>query len=192
MKKLQYEELSSQLAEWASVCSCSEIHGLISGLASVGLAADYGLIETILLRHLDEQACSAQISEALREIQESILEQLEDSNFAFQALMPDDVEELYLRVQALSEWCQGFLVGFGTGVKAEQKQFSQEAQEVLRDLVEISNVAAESSHTPEEEDEVALNELEEYVRTAVMMLYSEFVLSETQSGQQDSSSETFH
>ncbi len=192
MKKLQYEELSAQLSDWAGICSCSEIHGLISGLASVGLASNYQLLETVLLRHLEEQSCPAPAAEALREIQESILEQLEDSSFAFEALIPDDVEDLYVRVQALSEWCQGFLVGFGTGVKAEQKNFSQEAQEVLRDLVEISNVAAERSHEPEEEDELALNELEEYVRTAVMMLYSEFALSEAQATGQDETEQTLH
>lgn len=192
MKKLQYDELSSQLADWAGVCSCSEIHGLISGLASVGLAADYQLVETVLLRHLEEQSCSALAADALKEIQESILEQLDDNAFSFEALIPDDGEELYLRVQALSEWCQGFLVGFGTGVKAEQKNFSQETQEVLRDLVEISSVDADRNHVPEEEDEVALTELEEYVRTAVMMLYSEFVLNETEKTAQEASEETFH
>lgn len=192
MKKLQYDELSSHLADWAGICSCSEIHGLISGLASVGLASDYHVVETVLLRHLEEQSCPALAADALKEMQETILEQLDDHAFSFEALIPEDSEELYVRVQALSEWCQGFLVGFGTGVKAEQKNFSQETQEVLRDLVEISSVDADRNHIPEEEDEVALTELEEYVRTAVMMLYSEFVLNESQTTAKEASEETFH
>jgi uncharacterized protein YgfB (UPF0149 family) len=96
-----------------------------------------------------------------------------------------------VRVQALAEWCQGFLVGFGTGVKANELEFSDEAQEVLRDLVEISKVDPDREETPEEEDEVALNELEEYVRTAVMMLYSEFVLKRA-SAKSQNQAETLH
>ena len=105
--------------------------------------------------------------------------------------LPDDDEELFVRVQALAEWSQGFLVGFGTGVKANELEFSEEAQELLRDLVEISKLGPDRDQVPEEEDEVALNELEEYVRTAVMMLYSEFALK-TASARSQNQPETLH
>ena len=179
MSKLSYEALSEQLEDWAGISSCSEIHGLISGLASVGLGQDYARLEAIVMRHVDEADCSERARQSLRRMQETVLEQLEASDFAFETLIPSDDEELYARVSALAQWCQGFLVGFGTGVKTKDSQFSTEAQEVLRDLVEISNVSHEGDEGSEE-DEIALVELEEYVRTAVMMLYSEFVLASRQ------------
>jgi uncharacterized protein YgfB (UPF0149 family) len=191
MKKLNYEELSIQLEDWAGISSSSEIHGLVSGLASVGHAADFGLVETVVKRHIDESECPSQAQQGLQAMQETVLEQLDDTNFAFETLIPNDDEELFVRVQALAEWCQGFLVGFGTGVKANELEFSDEAQEVLRDLVEISKVDPDREETPEEEDEVALNELEEYVRTAVMMLYSEFVLKRA-SAKSQNQAETLH
>jgi len=79
-------------------------------------------------------------------------------------------------------------------VKAEEKNFSQEAQEVLRDLIEISNVAEDLEQEGGEEDEVALTELEEYVRTAAMMLYSEFGLERSRSAEDDleNKTDTFH
>ena len=192
MKTLNYDEISSQLADWASICSSSEIHGLVSGLASVGLASDYAMVEKIILRHVDENSCSGFVEQAVEAIHGAVLEQLDDVEFSFETLIPDDDEELHSRVEALSEWCQGFLVGFGTGVKTDEGRFSQEAQELLRDLVEISQVGQERSEEPSEEDEVALTELEEYVRTAVMMLYSEFVLSKEVQDKTEPSPETLH
>jgi uncharacterized protein YgfB (UPF0149 family) len=194
MQTLSYDQISSQLEEWASTISCSEIHGLISGLGSVALVGNYTQVEKIVLRHLDESECSEQAQDALRTMQEAVLEQFEDIDFAFEVLLPDDDEELQLRIHALAQWCQGFLVGFGTGVKASEMNFSPEAQEVLRDLIEISNVAEELEQDGAEEDEVAFTELTEYVRTAAMMLYSEFGLEKQTSSTNDSlnDGETFH
>lgn len=175
MTKLNYQELSSQLEDWAGISSCSEIHGLISGLASVGLGRDYAQLESIIMRHVDESTRTEAAQKGLHNMHKTVMDQLETTEFAFETLIPEDDEELYVRVEALGQWCQGFLVGFGTGVKSDELNFSVEAQEALRDLVEISNVTQDQDDETEDQ-EVALTELEEYVRTAVMLLYSEFVL----------------
>lgn len=195
MQKLDYDDISSQLEDWASICSSSEIHGLISGLGSVALAGDFKLVKDIVMRHLEEdEECSESARYGLQTLQETVVEQYEDTDFAFDVLLPDDDEELISRMRALAQWVQGFLVGFGTGVKAEEGSFSTEAQEILRDLVEISNVE-DLEHDGEEEDEVALTELEEYVRAAAMTLYSEFGLEQSEpneKGKEEPSSETYH
>lgn len=191
MQKLNFEDISNQLEMWAGISSSSEIHGLVSGLASVGLASNLERVENIVCRHLDESECPEQARAALMEIQNCVLEQLESADFAFKILLPDDSEDLHLRVNALSAWCQGFLVGFGTGVKTADVSFSEEAQEVLRDLVEISNVEQSLADDVEEEDEVAFVELEEYIRTAAMMLYSEFGVEPVSEGN-NTEEETYH
>lgn len=195
MQKLDYDQLSSQLENWAGITSSSEIHGLISGLGSVALVEHYQQVETIVMRHLEEENCPAHAKEALQEMQEAVFEQYSEGDFAFEILLPDDDEELTSRIRALAQWCQGFLVGFGTGVKSAEMNFSQEAQEVLRDLIEISNVAEELEQEGAEEDEVALTELEEYVRAAALMLHSEFGVNRknaTEDANIDTSSDTFH
>ena len=196
MQKLNFDDISSQLEEWAGISSGSEIHGLIAGLGSVALAGDFKLVKEIVMRHLEEEeGCSENAEYAIQAMQEAVIEQYEDSDFAFDVLLPDDDEEIHSRIRALSHWVQGFLVGFGTGVKAEEGSFSAEAQEVLRDSAEISNVAEELEQDGEEEDEVALTELEEYVRAAAMMLYAEFGLERSDSEQpkgEEPSPETYH
>ncbi len=192
MKRLNYDEINSQLSDWAGICSSSELHGLITGLASVGMAEDVRLLEQVSLRHTNLDACSGQISEAIEAMQAAILAQLENIELSFEALLPDDDEAIHSRVQALGEWCQGFLVGFGTGVKREQAVFSQDAQELLRDLVEISQVGRERGEEPDEEEELAFTELQEYVRTAAMTLFAEFVLAREKQDTQIQPSNDFH
>ena len=181
MQKLDFEDISNQLEVWAGISSSSEIHGLVAGLASVGLAGNYARVESIICRHLDEGECPQQAQAALEEIQQSVLQQFESAEFSFKLLLPDDSEDLHLRVNALSAWCQGFLVGFGTGVKSSDVSFSEEAQEALRDMVEISKVEQSLADEVDEEDEVAFAELEEYIRTAAMMLYTEFGVEQASS-----------
>jgi len=201
MQKLNYDELSSDLEDWAGICSSSEIHGLVAGLGSVALAGKFKLVKDIVLRHLEEDDCAPHITAVIQVLQESVIAQFEDPEFGFAPLLPDDDEELSLRIGALAQWCQGFLVGFGTGVKTAEVNFSQDTQEVLRDLVEISNVADDLDQEANEANEIAYTELEEYVRAAAMMLYSEFGVADPQpaKGQGDthqakpnSESQTYH
>jgi uncharacterized protein YgfB (UPF0149 family) len=69
------------------------------------------------------------------------------------------------------DWCRGFLGGFGLAGTSAHAQLSDEAQEVLRDL---GTVAASSfDFGNEDEDEDALIEVQEFVRVAAMLLYTE-------------------
>jgi uncharacterized protein YgfB (UPF0149 family) len=100
------------------------------------------------------------------------IEYLNDPEYGFSPLLPDDDEPLAQRVEELSRWCQGFLLGLGLGGVREQTNLPGDSHEVMRDFVEISRLgngqAAESN-----EDEAAYAEIVEYVRMAVLLLYEE-------------------
>ena len=54
---------------------------------------------------------------------------------------------------ALSQWCQGFLYGFGTGgAGAARASCRGEVEEVLRDLTHISQASVETGADAEEEE----------------------------------------
>ena len=74
------------------------------------------------------------------------------------------------RTEALGQWCQGFLHGFG--VNAGGLELSTDAKEVLQDLAAISQVqdALEES----EDGEADYMEVQEYLRVAPLLLFSEF------------------
>lgn len=175
---LDFDELASQLEDFASYCSASEIHGLISGLASVGCANDLERVKNIVSKHVEAETLGQRADEAISSMCLVSNAQLNDTDFTFSLLLPDDDEELQSRISALSQWTQGYLIGFGTGVKKTDHEFSEDVQEILRDLVNISNVDDElDEDNPDdiEEREVAYTELQEYIRTSVMVIYSDFV-----------------
>jgi len=97
--------------------------------------------------------------------------ELTDPELGFEPLLPADDRPLTERADAMVDWCRGFLGGFGLAGTSVHAQLSDDAQEVLRDL---GTVAASSfDFGSETEDEDALIEVQEFVRVAAMLLYTE-------------------
>ena len=107
----------------------------------------------------------------LRRLGRETEEQLADPGLAFRPLLPDDMEPLDVRVEALGEWCEGFLLGVGLGGVARQGELSANVQEILRDLQEISKVSWDVE--ADEDAEASYVELVEYVRVGVMLMREE-------------------
>ncbi|HET9447269.1 MAG TPA: UPF0149 family protein [Steroidobacteraceae bacterium] len=99
---------------------------------------------------------------------------LRGDEMEFQLLLPDDDAALMERALALSQWCQGFLYGFGAGGAVPREQLSGEVEEVLRDLTHISQASVETGAEAEEE-ELAYAEIVEYVRAGVQLIHDELV-----------------
>ena len=98
--------------------------------------------------------------------------QLDDPDYGFTLLLPDDEQPLQHRVEALSRWCQGFLLGLGLGGVQEQTGLPGDSHEVMRDFVEISRLG-HGEGGDNDEDETAFAEIVEYVRMAVLLVYEE-------------------
>jgi len=99
---------------------------------------------------------------------------LRGDEMEFQLLLPDDDAALMERALALSQWCQGFLYGFGTAGAVPREQLSAEVEEVLRDLTHISQASVETGAEAEEE-ELAYAEIVEYVRAGVQLIHDELI-----------------
>jgi uncharacterized protein YgfB (UPF0149 family) len=99
---------------------------------------------------------------------------LRGDEMEFQLLLPDDDAALMERALALSQWCQGFLYGFGTAGAVPREQLSGEVEEVLRDLTHISQASVETGAEAEEE-ELAYAEIVEYVRAGVQLIHDELI-----------------
>ena len=97
------------------------------------------------------------------------LAQLCDEALAFQPLLPADEAALHERVEALSQWCQGFLYGLGESGWSPGPAASEDVQEILRDLYKIAR-AGVSKGEENEEGERAYAELVEFVRVSVLLI----------------------
>jgi uncharacterized protein len=117
--------------------------------------------------------------ELLRELRRDSLAHLHDPESGFMPLLPEDDQSLTLRVDALAQWCQGFLYGLATRPALDLNQASPELREVVSDLVQISRAGVEADAGDDEEaDENAYMELVEYVRAGAQLVFLELRLPE--------------
>jgi len=164
---LSYQNVQDIVLNNDSVASAAEAHGVLSGLLCLNGQADCGQwLEAVFgenSTHLNpaEHALLLTLCETTRR-------QLDDFDFSFELLLPDDSLPLSDRANALGEWCQGFL--FGLGYRSDGADWPGESTEVLNDILEISRLSPDSA---EESDEEAYAEITEYVRVGVQLIRTE-------------------
>jgi len=156
--------------------SPSELHGVICGLLSTGIESEAPELLGMLASHVDLTsdwpAAAANILIVLRD--QAVLA-FDGDGLDLDLLLPDDDEELALRVAALAQWCEGFLTGFGTGsAGVKDAQLAPALQEAIADLAAVSQV-----DTPDdegEEEETLLSQVTEHCRMAALMVFTEWQL----------------
>ncbi|RVU29771.1 MULTISPECIES: UPF0149 family protein [Neptunomonas] len=170
---INFEMVANLLvSENVQVVSPAELHGLLVGQLASGarLQADIWLrtaCELMELAQLEHETSKI----GLLGLYQQTLGQLEGADLDLSLLLPDDDYGLSQRVEALGRWCQGFMTGFGYQGKQTDASLSAESQEALQDLSQIAQVASEVEE--DEESEADFAQLEEYVRMAALMLFSE-------------------
>jgi len=109
----------------------------------------------------------------LSEIYQATVDSIDSEVFDFHLLLPDDDMPLSQRLQAVSHWCQGFLMGITHAGITDIEKLSSNLPEIVRDFVEISraeNFEIENS----EEDEASYVEISEFVRMGTLLFRVEF------------------
>ena len=169
---MQYTPLSKTLEEAGVGLPLSELHGGLCGLlcaAGVG-AADAWLQESI--GGHDARAQTA--AQELRTLQFETWGELAGSDMQFAPLIPEDDRALEERVDALAEWCHGFLSGLGLGGVALSEDATEQVREIVGDLAEISRAGLSAEERDNEtESDFVLTELVEYVRVGVQIVFEE-------------------
>lgn len=158
--------------EGVQVVSPAELHGLFCGQLAAGARS----MPDVLLRNACElMDITALKSEAgkvgILGLYQCALGQLQSADMSFQLLLPDDETELSQRVQMLGSWCTGFLSGFGLQGAHSNSSMTKETRETLQDLSQIAQI--ESAIEDTDENETDMMEVQEYVRMACLMLFTE-------------------
>lgn len=164
---LSYQDVQDIVLNSGSAASAAEAHGVLSGLLCLNsriecdlwLEAVFGDNKTDL--NPAEHALLTRLCETTRH-------RLDDLDFSFELLLPDDTLPLSERANALAEWCQGFL--YGLGYRSDGADWPGESSEVLHDILEISRLNPDSAG---ESDEVAYAEITEYVRIGIQVIRAE-------------------
>lgn len=167
---LNYFDLSQMLNHAGAEASAAECHGFLCGQVCVSAMPDQDLWMEFLDLQTGDTDLEFQCHEEIRVLIQDIEAQLRSLEFEFEVMLPGDDSDLNERVEALGDWCHGFLNGFGLGDDGTQPPVSEDGRELLKDITMICRVGLEN---PDEEDERALAEIVEYIRSGVMMLFEE-------------------
>ena len=140
------------------ISSPSELHGLLTGIVCVTEAPTREewsqILTTLNVRELSEDALALLTDEA-----EDVVHALSEDELDYLPMLPDDEHLLQERVQALSDWCAGVVLGFGLA----SGHVRSDERELIEHLQDVAAVEFEDSDDDAEGEESYL-ELYEFVR----------------------------
>ncbi len=164
----EYDALEAALAEVDAEIGAAEAQGLLAGmLSAAGDAEAAKWIAQVLAGTEPRGEPARRCLEGLAAVHAATCEGMDDSNLAFELLLPADDAPVTRRAQALGAWAHGFIYGLGVAGLADESQLPREVSEIIGHLGEVSHAV---SDTGDDEDEAAYAELLEFVRTAALLV----------------------
>ncbi len=171
--QLDHEYMGQCLADVGVDVGASGGHGLLCGLICAG--------EMDIHRRLHSEWYSSRpegdyaVEECQRVVDElvhGVRSSLDGMDFEFPLLLPSEDTPLQERASAVRDWCEGFLYGVGLADIESEEEMSDQVREALNDLAEISRMDV-GSIIGDEDEEVALTEVAEFVRISAMLVHDE-------------------
>lgn len=176
MLQVTFAEVVRVLEGLSSSVPAAEAHGcLVGALCTTQHYPMERWLEEIIPdedRRVDDDS-----QQALRLLYADTLNALRGEEMDFEVLLPGDEVPLAERAGGLSQWCQGFLYGFGsTGQTPKQDDLPANVNEILSDLTHIGRASVEIEGDAENEsEEEAYAEVVEYVRVGVQLIHDELI-----------------
>ncbi|MBT8128396.1 MAG: YecA family protein [Gammaproteobacteria bacterium] len=172
-------ELEELLYRIDAAMGAAEAHGVLCGmLCARGTVELSEWVDHVVGEQEQGSDLLHDVVHKLSELHQATLDMINDASGDFKLLLPDDDDSLPERVEAIAAWCQGFIYGLAAGGIQQESELPEDAEELLKDMVEISRAGQDvddggDEAANEDEDEVALMEIEEYVRMGVLLIYEE-------------------
>lgn len=181
LSRITFDEFCELLIPLGSLNSPSDLHGFVCGKLCGGarLSRDQCLQQVWDL--LDVAAArDAACDEHILTLYDNALDELSSGDYCLQLLLPDADADIAERTQALGQWVQSFLLGFGASGIDPQTKFSSDHAEALRDLAQIAQVSYDDSDAGRGDgQESAYFELTEYVRMVALTFYAEHNIADS-------------
>lgn len=171
--QVDYEYVGQCLLDAKVDYSASGAHGLLGGLICGGetnilhkLSSEWFVSES------DEDPAVVACRSVMDDLSRAIYAYIDGEDFGFPVLLPDEDASLQQRAIAVRDWCEGFLYGVGLVEAASETGLPEQAKEALNDLAEINRMDVDDI-SGDDEEEMALTELTEFLWVAAMLVYEE-------------------
>lgn len=170
LQRPDFDEICDVFIRLESQAQPAEMHGLAVGQICAGRELNLQqwlvLLEDFMGVKVPAEHEGAALLQNLLAVSQ---QQLEDAELTFEPLLADDDHEIDVRLEALSQWCQGFITGFAL-VARDESQWSEVVAEAMEDMSILSQVGLDDD---DEEAEAAYVEVYEYLRLLTLNLYLE-------------------
>ena len=180
LKLPDYHVFIESIASLALSISASELHGIMCGYLSVGAIQEGEMyLQALLAKQQDATTRAAAL--LLFSVYTVSQQQMMNTGFEFQLLLPDEHESLAFRAEAFSQWCEGFTQGMAMAGVDYDDVHDEDAQDAIGHLIEFAHLDYRSLSV-DEDDERALMEVCEYARMAVLHIHSDLHEHTSESG----------
>ena len=178
--EINIEQIKADLIKLDSELSPSEVHGTLCGvLCGKSDINVHEWLSLTLLRNTEDtsQAVMARdllleaITESFKNFFLATITALSDNNLNFYPLLPEDENEA-VRLEAIAEWAQGFLMGLSLAGIKSFSEYPEEVTEFVEAMASIST-AGDYDLAGDESDEEAIIEFIEFIRMGVLFLNEE-------------------
>ena len=168
--KLDYQQLSGWWGQISNELEVGELQAGLCALLCLTPEADKGrLLEA--LAQVYELEPHEQLLALLDYLHANTLAGLRSWDFSLRILLPDAGVELEQRLRCLREWCQAYGTLFG--LNQQRRELTPEALEALQAVGQVAAFDYRRFQKDEPDAELTFVQLEEGVRTAVLLIFSE-------------------
>jgi yecA family protein len=180
-----FDTLTALLERNNILTTAAEIQGMFCGMLGGGMPLEcQDWLEPLADFINQGESFSKEVDEEFKSLFQITCQELVESDFALVLCLPEDSAPINERGQALLNWVQGFMLGFGLH-QDDLTGCSDDVKEALEDFAEIARMDDEMNE--DEESEQALFEVMEYV--TAMLCFNELGKSPEQ---QQSEPKTVH
>ena len=171
---VEFDDLAHSLISLHAATDAAEAQGLLCGiLCAQGRVDQSSWTAQVLGEGLTNGDISlTELRQQLDTLYQESMQSLYDEDYGFKLYLPEDEVTLQERIEAISEWCQGFLFGFSIRSLEEiSDEIREEIEALIEDFVEVTRLEVESGDD-EGEDEQSFMEIEEYIRMGVIYIFT--------------------
>ncbi len=166
-----YNEFEAQLQQLGSSLAGSECHGMLcASLSSPRQTAASGVSPTLFGEETEILVQDPVMARMLARLMLLSAGWLEQGSYDFVLFLPDDDQPLEARSTALADWCRGYVMGLVEAGITDFDSLPEDASEVIRDLVAISELETSDTEQGDGTDD-DLMQIEEFVRVGVQLVY---------------------
>ena len=172
-----WDDAADSLFNAGQTLNPSALHGAMAGLLGVGLSPHTEHHFSATLAALERAVAidlTGDLVDFVSRLSLATLAAIQDADYAFQPLLPEDDGSLEELLMSIAEWSRGFLSGFTQGIalrEAAGEPIPTMTAEALKDMAAIAQVDTEKSDS--EDAERQLEDIIEYIRFAAINIVNE-------------------